>query len=383
MVFLFNSDNDLALASGSVIYTPNRSIEKMMSDLSPLLAWMADEGDSVFVPDSRVAQTCQQLQLFPKVQCISALNLVSDRLRPWGWSSSFVRKMQQLAPNCVLPSLEVTEKLKMYSSRETYVPLLAELSKISGCVGESYVLDSFEGIEHYLRTYSTIMMKSPWSGSGNGVRKANATNFSEHRNWIKNVLQKQKVVLVEPYYQKLLDFAMEFYADADGKISFCGYSLFRTDSNGRYKENWLAPDYLIEQQLVKYVPIEVLNRVKVGIAEYLNGMYTHLYEGYFGVDMMICEKEGSYYLHPCVELNLRMNMGILARRLFDNYVCPTSEGSYQIEYYATPELTQTETRKLRQEHPLIIEDNRVKSGYLPLTPILNSTQYHCFIVVTA
>ena len=78
MIYFFNSDNDLALASGSVIYTPSQSIEKMMEDLSPLLAWIANEGDSVYVPNICVAQATQQLRLFPKISCISTLNNFSD-----------------------------------------------------------------------------------------------------------------------------------------------------------------------------------------------------------------------------------------------------------------------------------------------------------------
>ncbi len=381
MIYFFNSDNDLALASGSVIYTPSQSIEKMMEDLSPLLAWIANEGDSVYVPNICVAQATQQLRLFPKILCISTLNNMTDMLCPWGWSSSLVRKIHRLAPDFPLLSLETTEKLKMLSSRVTYVSLLATLSKIPNCIGESCVFDTFEGIENYLDEHTVIMMKSPWSGSGNGVRKADKFNFPDHRNWVKNVLQKQHVVLAEPFYHKVVDFAMEFYVDIKGKVSFAGYSLFRTDTNGRYKENWLTSDNRIEQHLSKYVSTEVLEQVKMTIVDCLKDKYTDVYAGYFGVDMMICDEAGKYYLHPCVELNLRMNMGILSRRLFDNYVCPNSEGSYQIEYYATPQLAKDEIHKLQQEFPLIIENNRVRSGYFPLTPLLETTQYHAFMKI--
>ena len=39
---------------------------------------------------------------------------------------------------------------------------------------------------------------------------------------------------------------------------------------------------------------------------------------------------------PCVEINLRMNMGVVARLIYDNYVCDGVQGRYVIEYYAKP-----------------------------------------------
>jgi len=52
-----------------------------------------------------------------------------------------------------------------------------------------------------------------------------------------------------------------------------------------------------------------------------------------GVDMMICRTGKGFRLHPCVEINMRMNMGLVARRFFDRFVHADSEGIYRIGYF--------------------------------------------------
>ena len=95
-----------------------------------------------------------------------------------------------------------------------------------------------------------------------------------------------------------------------GQVHFIGYSLFETDKRGVYKENLLAADRVIEARISTYVSAEILHQVgralQVELAEVIKGSY----EGYLGVDMMICRTQNSgYAIHPCVEINLRMNMG--------------------------------------------------------------------------
>ena len=61
------------------------------------------------------------------------------------------------------------------------------------------------------------------------------------------VLRVQGEIMVEPLYNKVCDFAMEFYADGNGSVSFVGYSLFDTDAHGNYKGNFLLSDGQIKR----------------------------------------------------------------------------------------------------------------------------------------
>lgn len=114
------------------------------------------------------------------------------------------------------------------------------------------------------------------------------------------------------------------------------------------------------------------------LAEVIKGSY----EGYLGVDMMICRTQnGGYAIHPCVEINLRMNMGVVARLIYDNYVCDGGQGRYVIEYYAKPGEAWHSHLALQEKHPLYLENGKVKSGYLSLTPVENNTSYQAYILI--
>lgn len=47
--------------------------------------------------------------------------------------------------------------------------------------------------------------------------------------------------MIEPYYNKVKDFGMEFFADETGQVHYLGLSLFHT-ANGAYTGNILASE---------------------------------------------------------------------------------------------------------------------------------------------
>lgn len=126
---------------------------------------------------------------------------------------------------------------------------------------------------------------------------------------------------------------MEFYVEKQNGVRFAGYSLFETDAHGNYKLNLLLSNTEIEHRLSAYVSREILHEVRSCLLSALQRLLKDDYEGYLGVDMMICRVAGGYVVHPCVEINLRMNMGVVSRLFFDRYVSPSSSGQYVVEHY--------------------------------------------------
>lgn len=49
ILYVFNPENDLALASGLVNYTAPKNARKIRNDLQMLPLWIASEGDSLLV----------------------------------------------------------------------------------------------------------------------------------------------------------------------------------------------------------------------------------------------------------------------------------------------------------------------------------------------
>ena len=136
----------------------------------------------------------------------------------------------------------------------------------------------------------------------------------------------------EPVLNKVQDFAMEFEM-TDLGIQFVGYSLFQSASSGAYMGNILLSNTAIEDRLSKYIERDLLVQLKATLKTKLSEYFSH-YRGYLGVDMMICETSNStFQLQPCVEVNMRMNMGIVAHSINKRFIHPNSIGLFSINYF--------------------------------------------------
>ena len=194
---------------------------------------------------------------------------------------------------------------------------------------------------------------------------------------------------MEPLYRKVKDFAMEFYSAGDGApLTFVGYSRFLTDANGSYEGNLLMADEEIERELSTYVSREALHSVRAMLQELIGERIGADYRGYVGVDMMVClvKRENQKWdmcLHPCVEINLRMNMGVVAHIFYERYVAKGCRGRFVVDYYPTPEALREAHRQRMEEAPLQLSpEGRICKGYLPLTPVGRVTQYLVWALIS-
>lgn len=173
---------------------------------------------------------------------------------------------------------------------------------------------SLSELEAFLQERGELVLKAPWSGSGRGLLKVSSASWNTQlAGWAARILRVQGAVMAEPIYDKAVDFAMEFYVEKQNGVRFAGYSLFETDAHGNYKLNLLLSNTEIEHRLSAYVSREILHEVRSCLLSALQRLLKDDYKGYLGVDMMICRVAGGYVVHPCVEINLRMNMGVVSR----------------------------------------------------------------------
>ena len=76
-LYIFNPENDMALADGKPGYTPPAQIQQMRRELWWLPQWWAEEEDIVWNGEER-------------------LNLPDDtKIRPWGWSPALCHQLKQ------------------------------------------------------------------------------------------------------------------------------------------------------------------------------------------------------------------------------------------------------------------------------------------------
>lgn len=374
-LYIFNPENDMALASGSIHYMAPGSAKKMAADLDTLLCWYAVPGSAVLLADARQAEWMKSHYPFLSTEYVTEIPKETEAVVPWGWSPALKQRLRLagVADN-VLPSDERLARMRALSSRALAVELLP-LLRFPGTVGESCMANLVSTVIDYQQRHGKIMVKAPWSSSGKGVFPLSTQPDESKTGWIKRVAASQGGVVVEPFYPKQLDFAMEFLATEEG-VRFAGYSVFQASAEGMYSGNLLRPDKVLEEQLTAYVPKELLQRVREALEAELSARLTGVYSGYLGVDMMIvASPEGGFALHPCVEVNLRMTMGMVARLVCDRWMVPGSEGVFCIRHFSRPGEALAFAERMREEFPPVVENGRLVSGYFPLVPVFEDTMY--------
>ncbi len=375
-LYLFNPENDMALASGSPYYMAPASAKKMANDLAVLPAWYADAGSEILVGDSRQVDWLREgCRLSLPVNGVLSVSDGYEEIIPWGWSPALKHRLGM----DTVREVDV-DHLRSLSSRMTAVGLLPKL-RIEGTIGESFWLTSLENVSAFSLKHDRVLLKAPWSGSGKGIQPLCGLPDDNLQGWIRRIIATQGGVVGEPFYEKVKDFAMEFKAEGH-EVAFAGYSLFETDARGIYKENFLASDATIEEMLSEYVSRDVLHAVRKSLLQELSLLLGGSYQGYLGVDMMIVRsEEGKYLVHPCVEVNLRMNMGVVSRLLFDRFMVPEAVGHYVIEFFPQRGEALKAHERLMSQHTLVMEGERVRVGYLPLVPVFEDTNYLIYVII--
>jgi hypothetical protein len=340
---LFNPEHDLALAANLSNFTSPHAGRQLRADLGYLPAIWAAKDDCVLVDNAEEAQTAFSRLMhknFPNfVEKHQLARLDISRVEPWGWDlalRSFLLRYGVAAELC--PSEEKIAVIRDLSHRKTAVELLGELIdgeiwkvKCGRRIFQPQMVSQLSTVNSQLSIANCQhVLKSPWSSSGRGVRFIDGAINDQQARWVQNVIERQGSIIVEPYYNKVKDFAMEFESDGCGNVTCLGLSLFHT-SNGAYMGNILASEEEKQEMINRYVPVDVLENTQQDISRILGRVFDGKYQGPFGVDMMVVAREDKdgFVLHPCVEINLRRTMGHVALEL--SKVCP-SDQVMKIEY---------------------------------------------------
>ena len=313
----------------------------MATDLQRLPLRWAKEGDIILLRDGKIEIKDERLKIrnerLEMKDRQAQPSLISPL--PWGWSPLVVRQFREAGvPNECLPTDEEMKAYRDYASRQTAVKLLVRLRDTwpepfqSGeLIGESRWCESEAEVMKAVNEYGDMaMLKAPWSGSGRGVHPVKGHLTDKDTSWIRRILQRQEGVEVEPFYQRIIDFAMEFWAEG-GQVRYEGLSLFTTTDGGVYSGNIVASDEEKMRRLSPFVSPKFLSEVREHLLQLLStsGIPTW-YSGPLGIDMMVAKAtnvkckmvngqcsmvNGQCSLHPLIEINLRMTMGWVALNL--------------------------------------------------------------------
>nr|WP_308570901.1 hypothetical protein [uncultured Prevotella sp.] len=338
---IFNPEHDLALACNQWQYTPPSAARRLGRDLGWLPVIWADTGDFVLVDDVREAAdsvsllqeklscrlpsvhfiTCQS-QEFKKLTCFdrefaetNGFVQLSHPVDPWGWDKSVIRQLfrSSITEACVSPGSGTGEGgqflfneqwIRDLSSRQHWRTLLQQ-NVVE--VGSKQDLATRIG-----DLGGKAVLKTPWSNAGRGVR---FVDYS-HSTALPTI---SFPCLVEPFYQKVMDFALEFEMKDDGTVHYLGLNLFQT-KGASYVGNILATEEEKERILCEWVSVESLRLCREHVGSIASEQLDGHYVGPFGIDLMVVKLHPSvggsseYGIRVC-ELNLRRTMGHVALAL--------------------------------------------------------------------
>lgn len=313
-VYLFNPEHDLALAHGAHNYTAPPFARRFRHDLRLLPAWVAPAGSFVAVPDDASIDEDKRwlsdhhLDVTP-IHISQIADLGPCRIHPWGWDATLRYQLQQVgvSPD-YLPNDEQLDWIRCLSHRRTTRAVHQTLGEVfSPCPVE---LSTNEEVVAFMHQHPGCYLKMPWSGSGKGIYRVIDPNGDTHvLRWIDGALKRQGSLLCEVGLDRVQDFAIECEC-RDGQAALMGYSVFDSDFHSQFGTGRVAPMEELHEFLSGLYPDldPVIGQVLMTIED----LIAPHYDGYLGIDMMLYwDDNGKIALNPCVEVNLRMTMGMV------------------------------------------------------------------------
>jgi hypothetical protein len=369
----------------------------MTKDLAFLPLWYAEKGDFVFVEGQDFPpfphwlpaglSPCA-LPLTRQMMASGTASLPRLEAAPWGVSRQslhlFAELKQSYGLDIDIPAWK--DGHPCLTGRQTAARCLAEVRRLLPDMSfpEAPVFFSHsDDVERYLHRHGgPFVLKAPYSSSGRGLIWLEENSLCESdRNRIKGILRKQGAISLEPRLNRVADFALQFCSDGKGSLSCKGLSVFATNRRGVYQGNRLQSPSALWALLLEYVGEAELLRVSEAVSQALRRIYAHAYAGYLGVDMLIYQAaDGAYGIHPCVEVNLRYTMGMIAVRLAGNCLAPGVSALFNILYESAPRRAYEQHRLMEQSCPPEIREGKLQKGYLSLCPVGEDTHYTACIL---
>lgn len=395
-IHYFNPGHETAVLLGKKNYTAPSNVRIMTEDLSILPMWYAKENDFVLTEHILSAvfhQNCEQLfnRILATPVSREDINKVMHgeyviQASPWGISPHALNLFSSLNNSCISVS-EWKDTYKILTGRQTSrccLDLLSEMFPDIKLPSKPQFYNNIKLLSDYIEAHygETLILKSPFSSSGRGLLwiQYPLRWGKKELMWAKSVIDKQGEVSVEPALDKCLDFAMEFYSDGKGNISYEGLSVFSTEERGAYSGNIIGNEKILEKELLKYVSYNQIATTKEMLGNALRKIFSKEYRGFLGVDMLVYNENGSCYIHPCVEINMRYTMGMVALQLSRNFIDNATTGKFIVTFEKENGAALKKHEEMKRNFPLIFKNGKIETGYFSLCPVMENTHYRAYVL---
>jgi len=400
-VFIYNPTCEIAIANGTLSFMPNKTLSKFESDLDVLPLYFTDENDVLLVrqiPDEKFLNTLLKAGIsLPKFRFLESalqdhnfINLPKQSLQAWGWSPRIHHLLKPFKQSCSEEFLNQPNAFWKNEHRELYgrknglevLKRFLDNSESDKYISENLIAQvctSIEEIENRIKEWKQIVIKAPLSSSGRGLQVLRKSYLNDSIiQWINGTLEAQGYVTVEALLDKKHDFSLQYFCDGKGNLDYMGPGFFETNTNGQYEGNFLGgmPKYLIND-----LPKPEMEELSKGISRAIETSDIAMnYTGYLGVDCMLFDdSKGNRKIQPCVEINLRYNMGTLAL-ILDKYLATETIGTFKMIF--KPKSTFDVFHKnMEKKYPFEMKDGKWLKGYLPLVSPYQNKNFGAYVLL--
>lgn len=367
-LWIFNPDNDIALGNNLKHFTPPRNAMLLRQYGAMLPAWIANAGDIIYTDNPTDATWLCDISnhIGKEMEILTPDNSNHvKQIKPWGWSRAVVDTfLRRGISSNLLPNDEQIERIRQLSHRRTSIIINRKLQDAGFEVPIPVEFTDTGALSNHISSQRSIVIKSPWSSSGRGVIYSERRVMANLLRQADGIINSQGSVLVEPYLDKIIDFAMLFNI-SEGIAKYVGLSVFETLAGGNYTGNIVASEQQLASIITRYVSLSYLERLQREIGIILTELISNAYNGICGIDMMVYSSaDGTNRIAPCVELNLRYTMGYIAHCLARDIIAPEKTGKMLITYIGNRDYF----NKGNRIPPQISNDNRLINGTLNLIP---------------
>lgn len=248
----------------------------------------------------------------------------------------------------------------------------------------SSMLNKLQALSHKGHEHSLII-KRPFTSSGRGVYSLHAPIEAEQIDTLYKQAMKHGIS-IEPKLHRQQDYALLLEVKTQ-EVCILGYSKFDTDD---YRGTSYTGNQLISQELIKSELIKAWGgdapawqRLEDACCSYFSELLIGKYEGYIGIDMFTyLDNKNKLRLNPVVEINMRTTMGVLAYKLYERYIAPTSRGLYQLKHFTSPSDLITFDHTMSAQYPQQLDPNKkIIQGYRPLNDPSSAKHFLAYILV--
>jgi hypothetical protein len=316
-LWVFNADCEIRCANPDH-QVLHKKLDTIIGEQSQLLLWLAPRSDQILTreePSAAFYQQFPQSTPFPTV-------LLESGIRPDPQTSVYWGPQQSVSSQ---HEVDLLAKHWSFMLRQRW---LSESPDASECSAHfDYACQTSEKVKDAIRQiadagFAQAVVKANYGASGRGLKRIETAAIDDPKffAWVSRMLLQQGgVVIVEPWYERWLDFGVQAIVQADGHVRILGMTRNLCDKRGQFLGQTLGslwsclPEEVSQDFHATGASMSMLERIRAATQYAGQSLAAAGYTGPFSLDAFIGkDSSGNWRVRSLSELNVRYTMGHVA-----------------------------------------------------------------------